>query len=539
MKIIVTDAPETKETITKEPTMKPLDKTSFLKNLASKRLLALNVAAALTYFIVIAFFFQVSNPVLFAILVASEFFHLLQVVGFVYTVWPRKATHRFDPKFNKPVDIFITVCGEPVSIVRKTVKAALAMNYAHKSIYLLNDGFVAKKSNWQAIEKLASDMGIGVITRKVGGGAKAGNINNAMRVTASPYIVIFDADHIPHRDFLTKTMGYFIDRRTGFVQTPQYYYNQNDNQVTRSAWSQQTLFFGPIMTGKDALNSAFMCGTNMVLSRHAINIAGGMREDSIAEDFLTSLYVHSKGFKSVYVPEVLAEGLAPEDFESYYKQQFRWSRGSLELVFKHNPLFKRGLTLAQRLQYVISSGFYLGGSVVAINALMPILFLFTGMVALSTNSMLLAMVFLPYIFLNLYTLQIATSYSYSFEAISFSLSQFWMQLKALKMIAVGQKSTFAVTSKTKVQGNFTRLVIPHIAYIAMAVAGLIYAIPRIGISASLLANVAWIVVNIVIFTPFIYAATSTSAPFSLRRVFRKITAIRLLPRTRNLEGGEA
>ena len=519
--------------------MKRLDKTSFLQNLASKRLLAMNAAASLAYFIVIAFFFQASNPVLFTILVLSEFFHLLQVFGFVYTVWPRNVTRRFNKDFSKPVDIFITVCGEPTSIVRKTIKAALAMDYANKTIHILNDGFVAHKSNWRAIEKLGEDMGVNVITRTVGGGAKAGNINHAMSVTTNPYIVIFDADHIPHTNFLTKTMGYFIDRRMGFVQTPQYYYNQNLNLVTRAAWSQQTLFFGPIMSGKDALNSAFMCGTNMVLSRHAINQAGGMREDSIAEDFLTSLYVHSKGFKSVYVPEVLAEGLAPEDFESYYKQQFRWSRGSLELVFKHNPLFKRGLSLHQRLQYVISSGFYLGGSVVAINALMPIVFLFTGMIALSTNSMLLAMVFLPYIFLNLYTLQIATSYSYSFEAISFSLSQFWMQFKALWMIATGRKSRFAVTSKTKVQGNFTRLVIPHITYIALAVAGLLYALPRIGVSASLLANVAWVAVNIIIFTPFIYAATSTSAPFSFRRFLRKINVIRMLPRVLESQKGEA
>jgi len=95
-----------------------------------------------------------------------------------------------------------------------------------------------------------------------------------------------------------------------------------------------------------------------------------MCETNIAEDFLTSLFVHSKGWKSVYVPEVLAEGLAPEDFMSYYKQQFRWARGSLEIIFKYNPLFNRGLSLSQKLQYLASASYYLSGVVFLLNCYM-------------------------------------------------------------------------------------------------------------------------------------------------------------------------
>ena len=69
----------------------------------------------------------------------------------------------------------------------------------------------------------------------------------------------------------------------------------------------------------------------MVVRRAALVAAGGMCETNIAEDFLTSLFIHEQGWSSIYVPEVLAEGLAPEDFfrlHAWMKQRFedQWDR---------------------------------------------------------------------------------------------------------------------------------------------------------------------------------------------------------------------
>lgn len=484
-----------------------LDKTGFLKNTASKPLLLLNCFFALLYFAVITFAFQHGNIVLFSLLIAGEIFHLFQILGYAYTVWSPKLTAKFNPSFKRSVDIFVTVCGEPTEIVRETLEAILRMEYLGKfNTYILNDGYVAKKDNWEEMEDLAREIGVHCITRRTPGGAKAGNINNALAQTKSDFFVVFDADHVPHTDFLTNVMGYFEDERTGFVQTPQFYKNQNENYITKVAWQQQTLFFGPIMSGKNRLNSAFMCGTNMAIRRSAIQEAGGMCEFNIAEDFLTSLFIHEKGWKSVYVPKVLAEGLAPEDFLNYYKQQFRWTRGSLEVIFKYNPLLRRGLTWKQKFQYLISASYYLSGVVVLVDALLPIIFLFTGVTAVVTATMTLALVFIPYIFLNLYTLQRTSNFAYSFDAIAFSLSSFVLQIKAVLAVLVGQKTSFAVTSKTQAQGNFLRLAIPQILYILLTLAGLAVGLSREGVSASLLANLAWAVVNIAVFIPFIYAA---------------------------------
>jgi cellulose synthase (UDP-forming) len=231
-----------------------------------------------------------------------------------------------------------------------------------------------------------------------------------------------------------------------------------------------------------------------------------MSEKSIAEDFLTSLLIHEKKWKSVYVDKVLAEGLAPEDFLSYYKQQFRWARGSLEILFSHNPLFRRGLTAAQKLQYLTSSGYYVSGIIVLINALLPLSYFFFGLKPLTINTMTLALVFLPYIFVILYTLQLSSNFTYTFRALSFSLGSSTIYMKALWATMTRRRSGFAVTSKTKLRGNHGKLVLPHLTYIGLVATGAVWGVMREGWSASMLSNIAWAFIYVAAFVPFIFAA---------------------------------
>jgi len=249
-----------------------------------------------------------------------------------------------------------------------------------------------------------------------------------------------------------------------------------------------------------------MCGTNMVVRRVALQEVGGMCEENIAEDFLTSLFLQERGWESVYVPEVLAEGLAPEDFLSYVKQQYRWARGSLEVVFRFNPLFRPGMNWQQKLQYLTSASYYLSGVVIAMDALFPLIFFFTGQIPLAISTMSLSAVFLPYILLSLYSLMLLSGFSYTFRALAFSLSSWNIQLQALWGVLIGRKSSFAVTSKTRLSGNFLYLVWPHLFYILLAAVGAVYALFREGATASVMNNIAWALLNSAVFLPFILAA---------------------------------
>lgn len=489
-------------------------KTAFLLSTSSKPIMILTGIASILYLAVICFMFTPGNIFLFSLVIFGEVFHTWQALTYLHTVWDMDYSAPFDSTFTPAVDIFITVAGEPVDIIRETAIAARDMDYDNHNVFILNDGYVAKKDNWQEVELLAKELGIGCITRKIPGGAKAGNINNAVAETSAPYILIFDADHIPHADFLKKTIKYFSDSKLGFVQTPQYYKNAYVNDTTLAAWEQQELFYGPICRGKNRLNAATMCGTNMIISREALKQVGGMCTESIAEDFATGMFIHEKGWKSLYVPEVLAEGLAPEDFLSYTKQQFRWARGALDVIFKYNLLMRKGLTFSQKTQYLSSVTFFLSGLVVLINIMLPIVFLFTGLAPVEITTMFLAVIFIPYIFLTIYNLSISSNFQFTFTALSFAMSGFWIHLKALWTALSGKKSTFSVTSKVAIEGNFPELVTPHFIYIGLCIIGIPVAIMREGVSPSVINNVAWALFSIGIFIPFIRAAIPS---FSLKK----------------------
>jgi cellulose synthase (UDP-forming) len=479
----------------------------FLKNhRVSKSLLLANCVLALGYLGFMAFFLKAGNPWLFGLLLTGEVYHLWQVLTYMHTVWPRETRETFDAAYHPPVAVFITVAGEPADVIQATVQAAKNMRYPNFNIYILNDGKVADKPNWREAEQVARRMNVVCFTREIPGGAKAGNINHGLSKTNEPLIAVFDADHMPKAHFLQTMVGHFVDNNVGFVQSPQYYHNQKSTNVAGSAWDQQAIFFGAICKGRNTTNSVFMCGTNMVLRRTALAKVGGMNETNIAEDFLTSLTIHEKGWRSVYVDQVLAEGLAPEDFLSYYKQQFRWARGSLEVVFRYNPLWRKGTSWSQKLEYLAASSFYLSGLVVLMNAVLPLIFFFTGQTALIISTMTLVLVFIPYITLLLFTIQATSNASYTFRALSFTLSSFWIHISALFDLVIGKKTSFSVTSKRRLTGRNTRLVIPHLIYVGVGAVGLTVAVLREGLSASVLSNLAWVAIYIVIFVPFIAAA---------------------------------
>jgi cellulose synthase (UDP-forming) len=472
----------------------------------SKLLLSFEVLVSLLYLYVILFRLEKGNSILFSLLAFSEVFHVWLVITLIYTLWPRAKDRTFDKKYKPDLDVFITVVNEPLDIVRKTVLACQKMDHPVKNIYILNDGRVANYEGWQDTENLAVELGISCITREIGGGAKAGNINHALTLTKGELVAVFDADHVPHANFASKMVGYFSDSKVGFVQSPQYYHNFTENEVTYGASEQQELFFGPIMSGKSDLNTAFMCGTNMVIRRSALESVGGLNTENIAEDFMTSLDIHKQGYKSVYVPHVLAEGLAPEDFLSYCKQQFRWARGSMEVLFWSNPILDNKLSWKHKLNYLISASYYLSGIVVVINLITPVLFLLFGLQPLNSSSMLLPALFLPYVFFSVLILNIATGSNYTFRALAFSNGSFWIFCKALLAVLLRQNTSFTVTSKEKVQGNFAALVWPHILYCIIGLFAVVYGFYRYELSPAFLTNLSWVLFNVATFVPFIRAA---------------------------------
>jgi cellulose synthase (UDP-forming) len=262
------------------------------------------------------------------------------------------------------VDVFITTCGEDVGVIRRTATAAMAMRGAH-TVWLLDDG------GSDEVRDLAGELGAQYVRRTSTDGAKAGNINHALTLAHGELFAILDADFVPMPDFLHETVPFFADDDVAFVQTPQTYSNL-DTIVSRGAAYMQAVFYRFVQPGRNRFNAAFCVGTNVVFRRAAIDQVGGMYEGSKSEDVWTSLMLHERGWRSVYIPTTLAVGATPETIEAYSRQQLRWATGGFEIMLTHWPWSRRRrLTLDQRVQYTVTATHYLTGIAPLLLLLVP------------------------------------------------------------------------------------------------------------------------------------------------------------------------
>lgn len=288
----------------------------------------------------------------------------------------RKLSMELDKK-PVTIDVFIPVYGEPIEDIRETAIAARDAYGVHKT-FILDDG----KSD--AVEALAGELKVGYIRRPTNQHAKAGNINFALSQTNGDFFLILDADFVAEPNILYETLPFFEDPKLAFVQTPQYYSNQT-NFVSSAASFMQHVFYSLIQAGKNKFNASFCVGTNVVFRRSAIEDIGGVYQKSKSEDIWTSIFLHEKGYKSIYIPTLLAVGKTPENLMAYSKQQLRWATGSFEVFIRKNPLFIKKLSLDQRLQYLTTSSYYFIGFSVLLLLLLPPLQIFFNLSPISTD----------------------------------------------------------------------------------------------------------------------------------------------------------
>ncbi len=311
-----------------------------------------------------------------------------ELIMFAYALLTGLLVWRISDRSGPPappsgsLDVFITVCGEPVEMVERTLQAALAIDYPHRT-YLLNDGLMTRKDGWREIKRLGERYGVTCFTRLAGERSKAANLNSAMKKTSGEMIAVIDADHLADAGFAHETLGYFKDSLVAFVCTPQRFFKTDKQDVLCNT---EPFFYRSLQRGKDASNAAFSCGNAVVYRRAAINDVGGFAEWNIVEDLTTSFELHAKGWRSVYHPTPVTTGDAPGTASTLVKQRVQWATDSLRLFFRDNPLLKKGLTLGQRFHYLHTSGYYLVACAQLIFVLGPLLYLLAGVAPLRTTS---------------------------------------------------------------------------------------------------------------------------------------------------------
>lgn len=345
------------------------------------------------------------------------------------------------------VDVFVTVYGEPTEVIAKTAKAARDMLGKHKT-FLLDDGASDE------VKELAKHLKINYVQREGNAGAKAGNINHAVSITKGDYFVVFDADFVPSNMFIYETLPFFEDEAMALVQSPQYYDNLT-NFISRGAGYMQRVFYSLVQPGKNSFNSAFCVGTNVMFRRSAILEIGGMYQQSKSEDIWTSLKLHEAGYKTVYIPEILATGDAPDTIKSFSVQQLRWATGGFEILLHHKTLFNKKLTFDQRLQYFTTTTFYLHGLMTFLLLLLPPLHIFFNLTPVN-----LSIGFWQWAFFysSLYVMQIVLAFvtmgGFKFQTLVLSTVTFPVYIKALFNVLRGKDQVWQATGSIKNDSPF-------------------------------------------------------------------------------------
>ena len=311
---------------------------------------------------------RLRSPWLLLLFVFAALYAGIQLAGnWILYLFVRSPTKASPSPDGLTIDVFITAYNESHELVETALSAACRMHGKHRT-WLLDDG------HDPSLATMAERYCAGYLTREGHQNAKAGNLNAALQQTSGDIIVIFDIDHAPEVDFLEQCVGYFSDPEVGFVQVMLTFNNGKDSWVAEAAIETSLEFYNPTSLGADGINGTTLMGSNALIRRTALNSIGGY-QPGLAEDLATSINLHAKGWKSAYVAEPLAPGIAPPSFIAWFVQQLKWARGVFELLLTAYPRLFTKLNWGQRLSYAVRMTKYWIGPVVGFHLFATIVIL--------------------------------------------------------------------------------------------------------------------------------------------------------------------
>jgi len=421
------------------------------------------------------------------------------------------------PKERFPhIDVYISTYSEEPELLYKTINGCKNMEYPDKSkvhIYLCDD------NRRPVMEELAKKMGVNYLKRADNKGAKAGNLNHALKHSTSPYVLTFDADMIPQKRFLMQLVPYLVDAemknenkkeedkiKIGFIQSPQNFYNPDlfqfnlfsENRIP----NEQDYFYKDIQAARTKSNSVIYGGSNTIISREALESIGGFYTEAITEDFATGILIQRAGFVCLGTSDPLASGLSPTDIPNLIQQRIRWGRGVIATGRKMHIYSAKDLSLSQKLNYWASIWYWYSSVKRLVYMISPILYATFGFTIFKCTLPQVLAFWLPmYIMSNLAMSQLSgnvrsTKWTGIYETIMFP----YMLLPiTLETFGITLKK-FKVTEKSQMNGkqHYELYMIPFLILIALSIYGIIRCVEVIFDSSSFGPAVVlfWMIMNL-------------------------------------------
>lgn len=422
------------------------------------------------------------------------------------------------------VDVFIPTYNEDPELLAATLAAAKSMIYPRDklSVWLLDDGgteakrthkdpvvALAATRRHEQLKALCKSMGVHYHARKKNDHAKAGNLNDGLRISKAELVVVFDADHAPVREFLKETVSFFKeDAKLFLVQTPHYFLNpdplEKNLRTFHAMPSENEMFYSVLQRGLDKWNASFFCGSAAVLRRKALDTVGGFSGQSITEDCETALSLHARGWHSIYVDKPLIAGLQPETFVAFIGQRARWCQGMLQIFILNRPFLAKGLTMGQRICYAGINLFWLFPLSRLAFMLSPLLYIFFSLEIYQANIQEFGVYALTYLIAS-FAMQ-----SYLYGKVRWPwVSELYEYIQSVMLIGSivsvirnPRKPTFNVTAKgqTLDSNGLSPIAVPYFVIFFVLLAAAVYSVWRLAtepVASDLLMIVAiWNLINL-------------------------------------------
>jgi len=245
-------------------------------------------------------------------------------------------------------------------VAKRLVDAVCALDYPKDKMKIM----VLDDSDDDTVDLLADAVNdykkkgfqIDHIRRGTRKGYKAGALKHAMLTTDSEFVAIFDADFIPPEWFLKRAIPHFSKPDIGLIQCRWGHVNENYSSITRA--QALSLDFHFLIEQKAKSNSHLFMnfnGTAGIWKRSCIEDAGGWHTATLVEDLDLSYRAQMKGWKCVFLPDIVVDAELPVQMNAAKRQQFRWAKGSIQCAIKllGGIAIKRKVSIEAKIQAFI------------------------------------------------------------------------------------------------------------------------------------------------------------------------------------------
>jgi cellulose synthase/poly-beta-1,6-N-acetylglucosamine synthase-like glycosyltransferase len=231
-------------------------------------------------------------------------------------------------------------------VADRLIDAVAEMDYPREllDVQVLDDSTDETRSvAEQAVRRNAArGLNITYIHRIDRAGFKAGALEAGLRVAAGELIAIFDADFVPPVDFLSRSVPYFSDAKVAMVQARWGHINQDYSLLTKI---QAILLDGHFVLEHGSRNRGGLFfnfnGTAGIWRRTAIADAGGWQHDTLTEDLDLSYRAQLRGWKFIFLQDLVSPAEVPVEMNAFKSQQHRWAKGSIQTCRKLLPRILR------------------------------------------------------------------------------------------------------------------------------------------------------------------------------------------------------